>query len=179
MIIVTELHQASLSLAEVWAAHVIYAQRKLETGSNFFATYNVNVLYYFNRYTKFSVFHTFCKVSLLFIVSTLKNVEGQDKFSSPTFFPVVCLTWNYIFAQYFQLLGGGSDPNWVMIRLTRLNWPLFRLSRLKLPLIRFSRQNDLWSDFPDQDNLWSVDTQIMIQTIVRLWSDTNSDHSRL
>ena len=37
-------------------------------------------------------------------------------------------------------------------------------------------QNDLWSDFADQNVLWSDRTQTTVQTIVRLWSDPNSDH---
>ena len=44
------------------------------------------------------------------------------------------------------------------------------------PLIRLFRQNDLWSNFPEKDNLWSDGTQTMVQTIVRFWSDSNSDH---
>ena len=37
----------------------------------------------------------------------------------------------------------GPDPNWAMIRLSRLKWPLIRLSRPNLPVIRLSRPK--WS----------------------------------
>ena len=44
------------------------------------------------------------------------------------------------------------------------------------PWSDFPDQNDLWSDFPDQNVLWSDRNQTIVQTIVRLWSDPNSDH---
>ena len=72
--------------------------------------------------------------------------------------------------------GWSPDPNWALIRLSRLTLPLIRLSRLKWPQSRLSRQNDLWSDFPDHDNFWSDGTQSIVQTIALLWSDSNSDH---
>ena len=51
------------------------------------------------------------------------------------------------FPNYYHLShsnpGFGPDPNWAMIRLSRLDRPLIRLSRPKLPLIRPSRPK--WS----------------------------------
>ena len=39
-----------------------------------------------------------------------------------------------------------------------------------------SKHPSLGSDFPDQNVLWADRTQTTVQTIVRLWSDPNSDY---
>ena len=59
--------------------------------------------------------------------------------------------WKRVFClQSLNILGWGSDPNWAMIRLSRLKWPLIRVSRPKWAQISLSTQNDFWSDFPDK-----------------------------
>ena len=72
----------------------------------------------------------------------------------------------------YRIPGLGPDPNWTMIRLSRLKWPLIRLSRPNWPLIRLNPDHGpenkrLWSDRPDQIDLWSDRHQTMVQTIVR------------